>query len=346
MIQFLNASLHEMAIHFVGNPSNDEPLTLSESLLMVEDDNQERLLDYFMNSFKPEAFYRFTIEESEVYARVKRMFEGGEGFLEASAEIASHLYDVSTHPKILSGDLFTARIRELSVNGEFCDAIVLVKAEIEDQFAQVEWKDKHSEVVFESGYRLNRIDKACVIFSLDPSEGYHVLVIDKTNGNSAEAQYWTDAFLGLEALEDSYHHTQQFMHLTKEFLKDKMPEDFEVNPAEQIALLNRSSKFFKEKDKFEIDNFADEVIQSPEVVTAFKKFTESYSEDPEHSITEQFDISKQAVKKHAGMFKSVLKLDKNFHIYVHGNRQLIERGYDDDKGMNYYKVFFSNESTT
>jgi hypothetical protein len=46
------------------------------------------------------------------------------------------------------------------------------------------------------------------------------------------------------------------------------------------------------------------------------------------------------------MFKSVLKLDKNFHIYVHGNRQLIERGYDDEKGMNYYKVFFNNEAAS
>jgi hypothetical protein len=129
-------------------------------------------------------------------------------------------------------------------------------------------------------------------------------------------------------------------------VKEQLPENFEVNPAEQIALLNRSSKFFKEKQKFDLDNFNEEVLQQPEVANAFRKFTESYSEDPEHSISENFDISQTAVKKHAGMFKSVLKLDKNFHIYVHGNRQLIERGYDDDKGMNYYKVFFSNEQTT
>lgn len=346
MIQYLNASLHETAVHFVGNPSNDEPLTLSESLLSVQDDDQERLMEYLLHAFKSEAFYRFSLEESEVYAKVKKLFEGGDDFLAVSQEVASHLYDVSVHPKILAGDLIVARVREMSVNGEFCDAIVFLKAENEDGFAQVEWKDKHSEVIFSSGYLLSRIDKACVIFSLDPSEGYHVLVVDKTNGNSGEAQYWTDAFLGLVALENSYHHTQQFMNLTKEYLREQLPEEFQVSPADQIALLNKTSKFFKDHEKFEMDEFADSVMQTPEVADSFRKFTQNYSQDPEHSITEQFDISKQAVKKHAGMFKSILKLDKNFHIYVHGNRQLIERGYDDEKGMNFYKVFFSNESTS
>ena len=40
--------------------------------------------------------------------------------------------------------------------------------------------------------------------------------------------------------------------------------------------------------------------------------------------------------------KSVIKLDKNFHIYVHGNRELIEQG-EDEKGK-YYKVYFKEES--
>jgi hypothetical protein len=346
MIQYHNASLHETAVHFVGNPSNDEPITLSESLLTVSDENQERLLEYFMHSFKPEAFYKFSKEESDVYKHIAKLFEGGEDFLATSCEIANHLYDVSTHPKILPGDLFVARIRELNLHGELCDGIVIIKAEVEDSFAQVEWKDKHSEVLFSQGYRLDRIDKACLILSLDPADGYHVLTVDKTNGNSAEAQYWADAFLGLEAMEDSYHHTQQFMHIAKEFLKEKMPEEFQVSPADQIALLNKSSQYFKNKEKFELDAFSESVIQDETVADAFKSFTRSYSEDPEHSIIEQFDISKSAVKKHAGMFKSILKLDKNFHIYVHGNRQLIERGYDDEKGMNYYKVFFSNETTS
>ncbi len=42
--------------------------------------------------------------------------------------------------------------------------------------------------------------------------------------------------------------------------------------------------------------------------------------------------------------RSVLKLDKNFHIYIHGDRELIERGYDEEKGKSFYKVYFEEES--
>ena len=51
----------------------------------------------------------------------------------------------------------------------------------------------------------------------------------------------------------------------------------------------------------------------------------------------------QAVKKQARVFKSVIKLDKNFHIYVHGNRELIEKGYDGAMGKHYYKIYFDVE---
>jgi hypothetical protein len=59
-------------------------------------------------------------------------------------------------------------------------------------------------------------------------------------------------------------------------------------------------------------------------------------------ISDSFDISSQAVKKQARIFKSVLKLDKNFHIYIHGNRNLIEQGVEED-GRKFYKIYFKEE---
>jgi hypothetical protein len=43
------------------------------------------------------------------------------------------------------------------------------------------------------------------------------------------------------------------------------------------------------------------------------------------------------------VFKSILKLDKNFHIYIHGRQDLIERGFDEAKGKHFYKVYFEQE---
>jgi len=344
MIVYSSASLHQTSVHFVGNPSNEDPLSLSESLLEIQDDDQEQILNYLMRGFKPEAFFKFTTNGNLVYDAVKELFAEDGDFLSASQVVASHLYDVSTHPKILAGDLFVARIREVSLHNEYADCIVILKAERQDKFAQVEWKDKHSVSRLSDGYRLDRIDKACLIFSLEPGDGYRVLVIDNKTNGTADSQYWVDRFLELEPVEDSYHNTMETIHLVKDFIREEMPMSFEVTPADTAGLLNKSSKFFKEKQQFSIEEFGEEVLQQPELIDAFRKNHRLSQEGNEHSISESFDISSAAVKKNGSAFKSVIALDKNFHLYVHGNRALMERGYDDEKGMSYYKVYFVNET--
>ena len=55
-------------------------------------------------------------------------------------------------------------------------------------------------------------------------------------------------------------------------------------------------------------------------------------------------MSKPAESKGKKYFRPVIKLDRNFHLYVHGNPEFIERGFDSAKQMNYYKLFFNEES--
>lgn len=50
-----------------------------------------------------------------------------------------------------------------------------------------------------------------------------------------------------------------------------------------------------------------------------------------------------AVKKQTRSLKSIIILDENFHIYVHGHRELIEQGVD-EKGRKFYKIYYSEES--
>ena len=60
-------------------------------------------------------------------------------------------------------------------------------------------------------------------------------------------------------------------------------------------------------------------------------------------LEDNFDISETAVKKQARIMKSVIKLDKNFHVYVHGKRDMITRGYDHERQMRYYQLYFNEE---
>jgi hypothetical protein len=102
--------------------------------------------------------------------------------------------------------------------------------------------------------------------------------------------------------------------------------------------------FFKTKDQFNQHEFEAEVLEDPSVIESFRNYERTLMTGNESDIVDNFEISAQAVKKQVRVFKSVLKLDKNFHIYIHGNRQLIEKGFDEETNKHYYKLYFDQES--
>ena len=111
--------------------------------------------------------------------------------------------------------------------------------------------------------------------------------------------------------------------------------------ADQAELLNETMKYFQEQESFSMDDFSEKVIRQPEVVESFTRFRQEYEQDRDIRIEDEFGISDSAVKKQARSYKSVIKLDRNFHIYVHGNRSLLEQG-EDEKGK-FYKVYYEEE---
>ena len=121
-----------------------------------------------------------------------------------------------------------------------------------------------------------------------------------------------------------------------------MPQQFDVSKADQANMLNKSVKFFKENAHFDLKEFANEVMEHPDVIKSFKKYKTTYEQNFDMDIADNFAISENAVKKQARFLKSVIKLDKNFHIYIHGDRNLIEQG--EDKKGKFYKVYYSEEN--
>jgi hypothetical protein len=79
------------------------------------------------------------------------------------------------------------------------------------------------------------------------------------------------------------------------------------------------------------------------VIKSFKKFKNDFQNENDLEIVSEFDISSPAVKRQSKVFKSVLKLDRNFHIYIHGDKDLIEKGVDED-GRKFYKIYYREES--
>jgi hypothetical protein len=260
-----------------------------------------------------------------------------------SAAMAKYLYEKSTHPQIKGGELYVAHFKSVLLEDELVDAIGIFKSESKSQFFKVEQDGNRFRLGQDYGISEERLDKGCLIFNTEESEGYKVCIIDNVS-KGEEARYWKDDFLGLAPCNDDYHKTNNFLSLCKSYIKEQMPEEFVVEKTAQIDMLNKSVEFFKKHEAFDFKEFNTEVMQEPLLMQSFERYKGDYEQQHQMTVEERFDISDMAVKKNAKVFKSILKLDKNFHIYIHGNRELIEKGYDEAAKMNYYKIYFREES--
>jgi hypothetical protein len=133
------------------------------------------------------------------------------------------------------------------------------------------------------------------------------------------------------------------MSLCKTFVEEKLPEQFEISRMDQVDLLKKSVDYLKEKEVFDLQAFQQEVISQPELIDSFQQYKTQYESDRNIEIMPEFDIHDSAVKKQTKYMKSVIKLDKNFHIYVHGRPDNIQKGYDEERGMHFYQLFFREE---
>jgi hypothetical protein len=232
----------------------------------------------------------------------------------------------------------------VQIEGNPLDAIGIFKSENKETYLKVYPEQGGFGMDYEeNAININKLDKGVLIFNIEKENGYKVVVIDHTNRGQDAAAYWKDEFLQLKIRNDSFNQTNNTLGIYKNFVTQKLNDEFELSKADKIDLLNKSMKYFKEKETFDMDEFADEVIGNPEAIKSFKDFKSQYEQEFDSPIADTFEISGNAVKKQQRVYKSVLKLDKNFHIYIHGDKELIEKGFDESKSMNYYKVYFREE---
>lgn len=345
-LDFTQVELEQLITHHIGNKLRDEKYTLSSEATDFDDETQNLLLKYFLLPIKPEEFYAFShsvkLEMNEVYSLAQAIFAKPKNFIEHSQSLAKLLYEQSMHPKIKEGELNIAYFSNIVLDDEVVNAIGIFKSETNVPFLKMKSQKTKFNINHEYGFELKGIDKGCIVFNTNEQSGYKILVSD--NGSKYdEAQYWKQDFLNIKPIANEYHQTNQFLGIAKNFVTKQLSEDFEVSKADKIDILNRSVEYFKTHDTFDKKEFEEEVFQDTGMIKSFQQFDTNYRKENEIEITDNFDISPQAVKKQARVFKSVLKLDKNFHIYIHGNRELIEQGMDKD-GRKYYKIYYQEES--
>ena len=335
-----------IVLHKIGIKLNEEGIRYSKSPIRTYETINELLLKYFFSPFKQSEYYNLyhdaDLNLNEIYSYVSSIFADSNELYEQSVNIAKHLYEHSVHPKIKSGEMYLVYFKDCMLDGESMDAVGIFKSENRETYLKVYPSGDGFEIDSDAGININKLDKGCLIFNTEKEKGYVVAVVDNLN-KGAEAQYWMDDFLHLRIRQDEFHNTREVLNMCKSFVVETLPKEYDVSKADQADLLNLSMQFFKENDTFEFEDFAENVMKQPEVIESFKQFKSFYEDEKELKIADSFDISEEAVKKQARVMKSVIKLDKNFHIYIHGKRELIEKGHDDSNNMNFYKLYFKEE---
>ncbi len=340
MIEIKEAILTNIAVHRIGIQTESSFLNDKEIMLNFEED-EGIITKTFLKPFTTcAATYEFRHDEdvalNPIFSIAKQINEE-EDFVLKTKEIHQYLKDVSVHPNIKDGDLYVLGFDSVKLDNEYYKALAICKIENKDTFIETMPDDDGKvKLTFKQGVG-RKLDKAVLVVYTD--EPYTVLMIE--NG-SMDTDYWMNDFANVELKNDNVNNTTHFLEMTENFIKHKIPTEFDVELTDQIDLLNRSVDYFKTNDTFEKEKFEEEILQDPSLIETFHDYDEGYTHDTSISFDKGFDISNKAVKKQAKNFKSILKLDKNFSIYMHGDKSLVERGVD-ESGKKFYKFYFDDE---
>lgn len=354
MFDFSGVQMSNVVVHKVGNKSREEGFVVSPAVYDLTDGNlEDMLLKYFLSPFKEKVLYKFhheaDIHLNELYMYASSIFIHPETFYEQSVNIVKHLYESSGHPQIKGGEFYVAYFADCVLNGENVDAIGVFKTENKENYLKVTHHYNEFLLGADAGINIKKLDKGCIIFNAASIDGYRLAIVDNVNKSSGEALYWKDDFLRITDVQDEHFQTKNCLDMCRDFTENIYGPVFKADKKDQVVFMNEAIAYFDNNKEFRLNDFVDTVIKQPEIAEQFKEHKYLYEINQGIDAQETFDISNQAVKTAKKKFKSLIKLDTEIEIKLkaaaaeQGELEFIERGYDEIKGMHYYKVYFNAE---
>jgi hypothetical protein len=349
MINLYATQIEHISIHRVGNKNKNEGVFLSEEPFSLNDETTGLLKEYFFKPFreKEENYYKLTnevdVEFNELFKIVSAVFDDNATSHYNSKKIATHLFEQSNHPHIKSGEVYVCYLTGILLDNQKVDAVGIFKSEMKHDFLQFQENSSNLDIVVQQGININKLDKGCLIFNVDKEAGYKVLSVDS---NKYDTKYWLEHFLGVDALSDDNFKTKNYLKLCQNFAKDV------VLPAEdkqqEVLFMNRAVNHFAKNDAFEETNFLNDVMSNPELIPEFKHY--KTEKGPKYSIQDvsNFDIANKAVSDARKKIKNVINLDTNIQIKMdfinpESAEKFVEKGWDEERQMYYYLVYFNKE---
>ncbi len=347
MINRNKATITKFIIHKVGNKFNDTKNAFSEDVVTFDQDSYELMLPFLLRGFTSATqSYRFNhhsnVALNEINTYSTQLLNDDENFIEVSQHIVTHLYEQSNSSLIKTGDVLIALFEGVEYNEITTNAIGIFKIENRSNFFQTFLENNSYDILVQKGINSKKIDKGCLILNQTDAEGKIVFSLDN---NSYDAQYWVNHFLNIKYADDTNQHTQNYIELCKDFSSEIIKTKF--GEQERNTFLAKSIDYFKENEIVSIDRFKEEVLEEAQI-ELFEDYKKEFEGDNNIVIRNQFDVSERVLNKEKRKIKTEIKLDTNIQIKLDidapdASAEYLERGYDDDKKMHYYKVFFNAE---
>jgi len=349
MINLYSTHIASLSIHRVGNKSRNEGLFISREPYKLDDELLPLIKEFFLKPFreKEENYFRFhheaDLEFHELYNFSTAIFNNPDTLHEVSKKITTHLYNQSEHPHIKNGEVYVAYLENVQLDNEKMDAIGIFKSELKQDFLQFNETETQLQAILNQGVNLSKLDKGCIIFNSKKEEGYKVLSVDS---NRYDTRYWLEQFLGIEPFEDEHFFTKKYLKFCQDFAKDVvLPAE---DKKEEVMFMNRAVNHFAKNDNFEETSFLSEVIDNPDLIPEFRHYKTEKA--PKYKIEDvsSFPIANKAVTAARKKIKNVINLDTNIQIKMdfinpESAEKFVEKGWDEERQMYYYLVYFNKE---
>ena len=348
MIKRTRAEITKCIIHKVANKYNSGQNSFSEAPIRFDEESYNLMVPFLLKPFgNLTQSFRFShhadIRLNEMNNYATNVFKDEETFVENSKNIVNHLYEQSNSAQIKKGDVIVVLIEGIEYQDVLTEAIGVFKVENKLDFFQTYLDADSFDVAVQQGISTKKIDKGCLILNTTDTEGTVVLSVDN---NQYDAQYWIKNFLSVKYADDRNQHTQSYLELCKEFSEEIIKP--ELGKQEQSQFLANTVDFFKENESVDYHAFKEEIFEEEKHKEMFEDYKKHFETLNDVLIRNNFEVSDVVLKKEKQKIKSIIKLDTNIEIKLDVDApdaasEYLERGYDEEKKMKYYKVYFNEE---
>mgnify|MGYP000029401813 FL=1 len=349
MIKKTRAEITKCILHKVANKFNSGQNAFSDDLIRFDQESYDLMKNFLLKPFGSlTQSYRFTNHAdarlNELNKFASEIFKEEASFVDYSKSIVNHLFEQSNSAQIKTGDVIVVFIEGIEYKDVLTEAVGIFKIENKVDFFQTYLDDNESfDVVVQKGISTKRIDKGCLILNTSDTEGTVVFSVDN---NNYDAQYWVKNFLSVQLADDYNSHTQSYLEMCKEFSEEVIKP--ELGMQQQGNFLANTVDYFKENESVDYATFKDEVFTDEKHKEQFDDYKKHFENLNDVLIRNNFDVSGVVLKKEKSKLKTEIKLDTNINIKLdvdapEAASEYLERGYDEEKKMKYYKVYFNEE---